>query len=364
MAIPISEASATLVNMIVEGHKDNAPATKFLQSFFASKFRPAFGVKFNVKRMGRPIAVDVQRYSSNGEVVKSSYSDQKLFIPPYFENSIMLNEHELYNNVVGMIATMNNGTLSPAQESLLTANLRMFRDDISEQLIDVQNMQYRSIELMCAQALKTGIITLSNADNVDFKRKAASKVDLGSGNYWATSTVNPFTTLETMCRFLRVEGMSGATKFPFLFGVTAWKDLRNNPFYIAQMDSLRSNQGSINPPSRPQEGAEYHGELTVGNYIIEVWTYDQYYDDATSGASTSYLDPKQVIGIAPDANFSIDYCLVPQIVNSDATIDQTAEFLIQQFVDKRSGKDEMVVKCAPIPILKSVDKVCTYKVVA
>lgn len=363
MAISITEASSTIVNAVVTGFKDRERPTMFLQSFFPANFRRSKGVKFNVKRRGRPVAVDVARYS-NGERVKMSYSDQKLFVPPFFNNSIMLNDHELYMNVVGMTATMNQGTLPAGQESLLQANLDLFREDIQEEMEDVQDMQVRAVELMCAQALKSGIITLENGDNVDYKRKAASTVDLGAGNYWTTGTVNPFGTLAAMCRFIRTEGMSGATEFDALVGIEALEALESNDIFQERMDLRNFNSGTMAMPSRPQQGAEWHGRMKCENFIVNIWTYDQYYDDPVTSTTTPYLDPKEVIVVSPDAVFSTEYCMVPQVLRADFTVPQTSEFLIQQFINEDKGTDEMKVKCAPLPILKSVDRVVTYQVVA
>jgi hypothetical protein len=364
MAISLSEASATVVYAIVAGHKDNAPATKFLQSFFPANFNRSHGVKFNIQRSGRPVAVDVTNFS-NGEYYKNTLSDQKLYKPPYYKGNVLLNDHELYLNTVAMIATMNAGSLSPEMSNLLTANLQAFTREKGELLAKAQDAQYRAIELQAAKALRTGIITLANADNIDFKRKADSIVDLTSTTgYWTTNTVSPFTTLETMCRFIRKEGMSGATRFNALFGVGALNAMKNNTIFKERMDLNNFNSGTIQAPSRPQEGAEYHGQLNCGPYIVDVWTYDQYYDDPSTGTTTSYLDSTEVIVIAPDANFSTEFCLVEQVIRENGTIPQTSEFLIQQFINEEQGYDKITIKSAPVVMMKSIDKVATAKVIA
>lgn len=361
MALTQIEASSTVVNAIVEGYKDRTRPTTFLQGFFTQRFRPAKGVKFNVQRRGRPISVDVTRYS-NGNRQKFSYSDQKLFVPPMFNDSVMLNDHELYMNVVGMVAAMNQGSVG-SNEALLQANLQMFTREIMEQMDEVKDMQIRSIELMCAQALRTGIVQLKNSDNIDFKRKSASIVDLGGGNYWTTGTVNPFGTLADMCRFCRTEGNSGATEFNALVGIEALEALESNDIFIERMDLRNFNSGGLSIPSRPQEGAEWHGRLKCENFVVNIWTYDQYYDDPDTGTTTAYLNPKEVIMIPGDAEFTVEFCLVPQLIKN-GSIPQTAEWLIQHFMDEDKGTDEMKIKCAPVPILKSVDRLATYQVVA
>jgi hypothetical protein len=361
MAIPVQDASNVFTDALVENVSDRTRPTAFLQGFFTSAFRPSKFAKIKVKRANKFVSVDVQRYA-DGTLYISSFSDEKKFLPPLHNGAMFLNDHELYDNIVGMIGAMSQGGLEGNQMALLQTQLQTAIAEMSQEIMDVQDTQLRAVELQCSEALRSGVITINADTNIDYKRKAASMVDLGAGNYWEDN-VDPFETLEAGCQFLRKVGNSGSSRFNGIFGSIALAKLKNNTVYKEQVDLRNQSGTTITAPERPQEGAEYHGQLSCGSYIVDVWGYDQYYTNA-AGVSTPYLDQTEVILIPTDAQFDLTFHQVPQVIRENATIPQTSEFLIQKFVNEEKGYEKMSVKCAPLAILTLVDRVFTVKVSA
>jgi hypothetical protein len=362
MSIPVQDASAVFSNAVVARYNDRVPATNFLQGFFTAKFVPTKNAKIKVKRNGRFTSKDVERYS-DGRWVKFSKTDEKIFEPPFYHDRCSLGDHELYDNVVGTIAASNMGTPPVGLAALFQANLNALMSDIDEDMDEVKQGQYRSIEKQCAQVIRSGIVTLDSGDAINFGRQAASIVDLGAGNYWATGTVDPFKTLEDGCQWIVENGNSGATTFDGLFGATALRDMKNNDVFIEKANSRRLKEVGMEAPKRQRNGATWHGVVDAGEYMVNVWSYPQYITDPDSGASSKYLDDKEVCLIPEDVVLDLSFHLVPQVVE-DGKIPQTSEFLLHRSVNQDKGSDEMAVKCAPLAKPVSIDRLYTVQVVA
>jgi hypothetical protein len=361
MAIGLSEATSVFTDSVVGSFRDPVAPTQFLQGFFNVTFKMSKYVTIKIKRSGRAVAVDVQRYSG-GELVSNTTIDHKKFFPPFFHNLIALSDHELYDNVVGMIAAIESGVMPAGQANLLRANLKAITDDMNIDYMEIKNMQMRAIELMCAQCLRSGIVTLASDENIDYKRKAGSIVDLGGGSYW-TDAVDPFQTLEDQFTWIKENGNSGATEFDCIFGTSALNALKNNTIFKERNDLRNFDSGKLVAPTRPRDGAVYHGQMFCGEGIANIWTYNQFYDHPDTGASTPYMDSTEVVIIPTDAVLELVFCLVPNIAAEGAPI-QTEAFFLQSDIKPIEGVHQLHVKNASLPIPVSIDRLSTVKVVA
>lgn len=264
------------------------PPTTFLRSLFPNK---DFGTKFisiDVQRSaGELVALDIVR-GADGNRNTFSLSDQKKFLPPYFYEYFDATELDLYDTMLGAYFTGN-------------PSVTMFGDFVNmvaDHLIALQNKIERRKELQCAQVLMTGIVTLVNGDNIDFKRKATSMVDLNAGSgggYWSVGATDPFAQLETGCEFLKTIGMRGDTEFDLIMGKKAKAALFTNATFQARQDQYSMKLDSIMPPTRSTSGAAAHGRVSAGDYNVNLWTYPSHYKDPVTGVVTPYIDRKSVV---------------------------------------------------------------------
>ncbi|MCV5968866.1 major capsid protein, partial [Lactococcus petauri] len=74
-----------------------------------------------------------------------------------------------------------------------------------------RDMIIRAIRKQQADVLQTGIVTLNNGDNIDYKRLPSSMVNVSTGGvYWGTAaTATPITDIRKGMDFLRNIGNSG-----------------------------------------------------------------------------------------------------------------------------------------------------------
>lgn len=355
MAISTQDASAVLTNALMVRYTERIRPTAFLQSFFTSAFKPTKNVRISVRRGTKKIAVDVQRYS-DGQLNIMSFDDEKLFEPPHYHEYIILNNHALYDAMLGLISATNSGVV-PGDEAAFRANINAILSDWSDQLDLIIDKIYRAVEKMCADIMDTGKILLTNHDSIDFKRKAGSLVAYAAGNDWSVNTVDPYETMKTACQWIRKNGNSGATTFDMIVGDEALSALLSNDLFVEKMDTRRMDLGMIGMAQQGAEGSTYHGQVSAGSYLVRIWGYDQYYNDGSS--DVPYVNPKKAIFIPADKQFDLAWALVPNLIKSAP---QTGEFLIKEYMNEEKAMHRMDVKAAPLPVPTSIDRLYTIQV--
>lgn len=348
--IPIVDARSLYTSKLIAIYKEMPVVTGFLRSFFTPVESMTKEVSIMVSRGKEKIAVDVYRHH-NGNHNAWDKVTEKLFLPPLYDEYFTANEHRLYDQVMA---------------SLMAGEMGLFEQMTMEQAQKVVAMQEkidRSTELQCAQIMQTGIVELISGENIDFKRKAASLVDPGAGNYWATGATDARAQIEAGCNFLRQVGKANGATFNLILGSTALADLLNNDTFKEQADIRRFNLDDVRQPQRDANGAGMHGEITCGSYLVRLWTYPQFYDDAND-VSTPYMDPKNVVLLPEHEVGTLAYAAVPQLMSDGGTIVQQGRYLVRDFVDHRQKSHEVHVESAPLAVPVKIDQIYTLKAVS
>ena len=349
MAIPVQDAQGLFTKSVIAVYKEKISVTSFLRSFFTVKETMSKNVSVLVRRGFEKVAVDVNRYS-DGNRNQMTKSTEKIITPPFYSEYLTANEFELYDRAIM--------ALSQGDTTFFTE----LTQEVAEELMELQKKIERAVELQCAQVFEDGILQLNSGGNIDFKRKAGSKVDKGAGNYWATGTINPYADLEAGCNFIRKEGKSEGFVFDALMGSTALSDFLNNDIVKERADIRNYSMDSIGMAQKNAVGATYHGEVTCGSYRVRLWAYPQYYTDS-SGTQVSYLNPKKVVLLPENPEFILTYAAVPQLIE-DGQIPQKGAYLIQDFIDRKKVAHEISIKAAPLAVPVAVDRIYTVQVVA
>lgn len=347
MAIPIQDARNVFTKMIVAVYKEQVSVTSFLRSFFPTVEKMSKEISIEVQRGLEKVAVDVER-GTNGNRNTFSKSTEKTFVPPFYWEYLTANEHRLYDIAIGM---QNENAFTQ-----LTAEL-------AEDLFKLQQKIERAYELQCAQVLETGIVQLNAGVNIDFKRKALSLVDLGSGNYWTTGTNSPYVTLETGAKFIRQVGKSQGTIYNVLMGSEAYEAFESNTIVQNRADVRNFNMDAISEPQRNSVGGTYQGMVASGSFKFRIWTYPEFYDDATN-TSTPYLNPKKIIILPESPKFNLVFAAVPQLLDENGNAAQKGAYLVQDFIDTRATAHEMHIKSAGVAVPVAIDQIWTCQVVA
>jgi len=346
MAIPVNDARNTFTKLLVEKYIEQPKPSRFLSSFFKENFVASKEVSIEVRRGTEKVAVDIMRHGE-GNYNKITRSTEKVFVPPYYSDYITANDNRLYDVAIG------------------TQHAPSFAQLISESALDVVSLrdkQLRAYELQAAQVLQTGIITLNSTTDIDFKRKAASMVDGGSGTYWTVDTVDPIVALKNGCEFLRKTGKFSGGVVNAIFGSSALEAMLNNPLFQAKADLRNVDLMMIKAETKNAEGGVPHGIVTAGSWKVIVWTYPEYYENA-SGTMIPYIDPTKVVMLPESTNFTMAFGLVPQLLE-DNGVGQTGAFLMREFIDERKKAHEIFIESAGIAIPTAIDQIYTVKVTA
>lgn len=355
--ISSQQARAQFTSMLIAVFSDMRAPTSFLRSMFPSEQAFVKYLSIEVMRNYENIAVDVAR-GSEGNTNTFAKSTEKTMEPPLYNEKFNMTEIDLYDRLFG-------------NESVSIGVYTQLMQTIAQRLSILRAKIERAYEKQCADVLLTGVVTLVNSSTIDFRRKAASMVNLGAGNYWADANTDPFADLGAACKFLRQTGKSGSGRFRAIIGETAFDDLYANAAFKSRVtQNLNNNIDTISAPVLNSEGGVPHGILSCGSWKVELWTYPQTYDVA--GVATQYIDPKKFIVTPTDTVFKLGFAAVPQILTAwtggigEPSLAPIAAqpYVVDHFPAPNNDAHWMRIKSAGIAIPVSVDRIYTGQAVA
>ena len=357
MAINATEVRGLFTKALVEVLDIKPSPTLFLKGFFKTKTTSAKNVSIEVRRNGEPIAVDVLR-GTQGNLNRWDKSTEKIITPPYFDERFFLNELDGYDRIFG------------GQQEISGDAFAMVVSEAADKIQMLKDKINRRYELMAAQVMQSGIVTLVSGDNIDFKRRAASKAVLAAGDRWSVATVDPDVVLEEGAKFIRTQGLYNGGVFNVIVGSKAWNAFVNNPIRQKKYDIRSFALGQLNTPIQMGAGSTFLGQAAAGSYVFNFWGYEQYYNPAGTDVTGKlpYVAANQIIMLPDSYSFTFAYGGVPQIRRGSPDMPEyvsyaPGEFVIDNYVDHRNSNHEFAVKSAGIPIPTQVDAIFNKQVV-
>lgn len=347
-SISTADARGLYTKMLIDVYKERTAPTSFLRSFFPVKESATKYLSIEVQRGSEKIAVDVLR-GTEGNRNTFSKSTEKLIQPPLYREYFDVTEIDLYERLFG-------------DSNIDGAVFSQFLDSVAEKLRMLQDKIERAYELQCSQVLETGVVLLNSDTSIDFQRKLGSLVANGAGNTWATGTVDPTETLKDGCTFLRQKGKAGGSMFNAIVGSTALNHMLNNTIMKARADIRNYSLDAVAAPQKQSVGGTLHGIVTAGSYNVALWSYPEYYDNA-SNVSTPYINPKKVIILPENPKFTLGFGAVPQLVGDGGSVKKGA-YIIGEYKDEREASHIMDIQSAGIAIPTAVDQIYTVQTVA
>lgn len=347
--IGLDAARSIFTNACVAVYKETVTPTSFLRSFFPAKFSPTKLVSFDVKRANEKIAVDILK-GTGSNLNKKTRSSLKTIEPPLYSEAHNVNELDIYDTAFG--------TLDPTLIAQLATQA-------AEELVELRNKEERAYEKQCADVLVSGVITLVNNDNIDFKRKAGSLVDLTAGAYWTVTTVDPMVALENAGKWIRENGKAQGGVYNVIMGSSALNAMLNNPKFQAKYGSLKDiTLGEIREPQRMATGGTLHGKVTAGAYSFYVWSYPEGYTDA-NGTFQYYIPTTHCIVMPEVTNFNTTYALVPQLPGmAPLTATAGGAYVLHEYIDPKGRNHVQEVLSAGIAMPVAIDTIYTFQATA
>lgn len=299
--------SGLVTRRMIEAYYQEAEPVGFFASLF--QLRPenvhsSEEVEIDIVRSEEDVSIVVQDLSTGYRMNSDDLYTNKSFKPPIHKEAVPLKAHDLLKRMPGE---------NPFQEPNVRANiiLRMFRG-----MRKVQRKIQRAIELQSSQVLQTGVVTLTDINGValytlDYKPKSSHFPTASTS--WATATLaQKISDLTSLCDKVRTDGLASPDQL--LFGATAWENLiQTSGFLDVRFDSARANLGAIAPMARQNNGSIYRGTLELGNYKLDVYTYDGRYKHPQTGVSTPFMHPGKVVVRASSGRMDATFGAIPNI---------------------------------------------------
>ncbi|MCK5633411.1 major capsid protein, partial [bacterium] len=217
MALPLQQSRNLFTKAYMKAFKESIAVASFFRSFFTTKTYSTKTVAIEVQRGTERISVDVLR-GVDGQRNSFSLSTEKEYMPPFHNEYFDATSLDRYD--VGF-----NQAINPATIGYLAS-------DVAEKFVELRKKIERAKELQCAQVFATGIVTMTNGDNIDFKRQAGSKVDLtGAGGYWTTTTTDIESQLIAAGNFMRQVGKNAGKVLNLTMSGDLWVNFKLNDFF-------------------------------------------------------------------------------------------------------------------------------------
>lgn len=361
MAISIIEHSAALTSKVVGTFNEIIPVKSGFSAWFPRETTPTLYVDVNVQRAGRRIAVDVLRFTE-GNKNKASRETQHKYQPPFYREEYDFARDEIYQNTI-----MGGGVYTAAGANKMIASRALKAVTENRDAIE------RAIQLQQAQVMQTGIVTLKNGDNIDYRRKAESIVDVsaGAGEYWSNAASTPLANIAQAGLFLREVGNSSGNVINVIMRTSAMTAFLSTTQVKEQADFRRIDRINIGMPQFTEStGFTFYGQTAAGDFVVNLWTYNEIYEDA-DGNTQYYLDEGNVIVMPEDFTGKTVFGGLPTmnrgVVNGTETMMPAiveAEFLLRGYYDEKTISSTLELSSAPIVIPFSIDKIYTMKVLA
>ncbi len=302
-------SNATTKHM-ADVYMQEAPVAMALSSLFTARPRNYYTsetIEFDIEREGEeiaPVLTDIQ----NGytKFALDEYTSKE-FKAPMIKEKFTLNSFDMIKRQAGQISFTDPNYRANAM-SQFVKHMRFGG-----------KRQRRTIELMAAQILQTGTVTLkddkgADAYTIDFKPKATHFPTAATA--W-TDKVNcdPAVDLENLADAIHTDGQS--TPDRAIFGKAAWQNFIRSEKVQELLNGRRIVQGGVDPEeARP--GLRYMGYIDLTGYRLALYTYKGEYKDVGAATNSRYLEDDKVIVLSENMRLDATYGAIPQIVPAEA----------------------------------------------
>lgn len=361
MAISIIDHSAKLTSKIVAKFEETIPVRAGFSGWFPRETTGTYEIDVEVQRDNDLIAVDVVRFTE-GNKNKASIATEHKYIPPYFKEDYDFQRDQVYMTAVAL-GGLGSATANKMIAMNAIKNVNKNRDKVE-----------RAIRKQQADVLQTGIVTLVNGDSIDYKRKAASMVNVDTlGDFWNLATATPMNDIRKGMDFLRNVGNSGGSavnvvmRSAALEAFLATTQIKDQGSYVVNQIQ-RINIGM--PQFTESTGFALHGQISAGDFNVNLWTYNEKYTDA-NGVTQYYLAENLVVMIPDDFQGKTVFGGLVDLqtntiagVATETPVLVESEYLIRSYSDKRTVSSTLELSSAPLVVPFTIDKIYTMQVLA
>lgn len=320
------------------------PVTTFLRdTFFPSdQTFPTKHVLMDFKKNQQTVAPLVAEGSKPVNIRRQGYQT-KIYTAPFINLSAPYDVDFLQARLPGETVF---GGMTPEQRALVL---------MQQDFADLDDMVTRREELMAAQLMQTGTVTLTGfvddtatevrTDTINFQFD--NIVNLIGGDQWNQSTSKKYEDLLAAVSKVRRGGYNPTMA---ILGEKAWANLRQDSDFMNQYMDLRYAQfGSINPQLNLQNG---NGYMYIGRLTelgIDLYQYIAHYYDDTDKELKPFIEPNKVIVGSQNTGEMLfgAITMIPEDSNNFVTIESARASKV--VVNRENDTKSLIVKSRPVP---------------
>lgn len=352
--ISVLSALGQFTQRVISSLSERKKPTFGFGTFFTDIVSGTKEVSWEVKRRGRPVAIDIQSHE-HGITTKSTKSSQKVVEAANYDYNTNVEAQRSFERVFGG----NQFVDIPEYAKLI--------DEVAEDMQDNIDRIERAEELQRSQLMLTGQITLNNGDVISFGRKAGSLVAYNADHGWDQSNVNPGDILKQGAEFMVTHGDANVQAvFNVVLGSEAIDAFRDNPLRQKDGDIKDQMFMDLTTGAVQVSGLTPQGAFNRGNYRFNLWGYEGYYDIEGGTQNLKYMDSKSIVMLPQNVDLKMFYGATKAWrgtgMNRFPTVVKGKRNFYKVF-DELNVSMLMGVRTSPIALLRTVDNVFTAAVV-
>lgn len=263
------------------GFDNRKKPTMFLTNLFKPKQLDGIKVELQGRTVAGYYSVDV-KLGTGGRYNSLDEYEKKDFTVPEYNDIASLSEEDVFKAQFGQT------------EYDKTAKIL---ESINDGQIIFSEKQRRSEEKQASDGLFNGKIVLAGGNKIEFNKKATHSISVASAK-WNTASSKPTSVLNEAIALCLKDGKISASEWNLIFdekGFDAF--IKNTDVKEGSNWNNSIKRTDINMPEADTEGAMFHGRISVGSYIVNVWTYPEKY---TVPVGFNFAKEGEECGYIPD----------------------------------------------------------------
>lgn len=314
------------------------PVNTFIKDtlFKEPELFPTAKVDIDIKKGRAKIAPFVSE-KIGGKVVENSGFRTETFEPPLVAPTTVTTAADLQNRSMGENLYSSRTPDERAAEKLV-------RD-----LRDLDQMITRREEVMCAQAIFDGEITVKG-EGVDYviSYNHTNRETLSGANLWSASTSKKYDDLKRWVRKVQATGFVNTDVVIVAPDVT--DVLLKDPEMQKLLDIRNVNIGEFKPVKLPN-GATHIGKIAG---VGDIYEYSATYYDELDKQVKPMVPEGTIALVSTEVEFSMAYAAVT-IAKDDDLVTYEADRVPDSWTEKRPARKILQLSSKPLPIPKEVD---------
>lgn len=297
------------IQMLTAAVEDSAQQPGFFTSFFRSppeNYHNQREVEIDIRRDANNVATVIPRIGALNRAENQKFTNKRFKIPVYGEEFSLNTGDELLNRPFGQNPFQDVDFMASLQarfEMEMRARERMIRN---------------AIEVQAAQIFRTGQLSLPDSSGatvfpIDFEPKTELYPN-ASIDWDEPSGTDRLGDVRNLCGAIFDKG-NHVPRY-LVLGELAKEKFLNDSAVEKQLVRDGTGIGGLVPPQRRMNGA-FHGRVSVGQYVLEIWTNTGFYKDRATGTATKYVSDWDVIVISENARYDLTFGGIPRVIPPD-----------------------------------------------